>query len=113
MQHNLVMTIDTNISKDAELKDYAKGQCEATARFLPGFEYIDEKEKSHPLGVQIYEITYKYKPTDELTLFQKQWYMFIDKKAYIFTATFNKKTLNTIAEEVTEIIGSLKVIKED
>jgi hypothetical protein len=113
VQHNLVMTVDTSVAKDVELKDYAKGQCEATARLLPGFEYVDEKEKTHPWGIPVYEITYKYIPTDDLTLFQKQWYMIIDKKAYIFTSTFNKKTLNTIAEDISGIIGSLKIINKE
>jgi hypothetical protein len=107
VQHNLVLTIDTSVPKDVSLKDYAKGQHEATTRLLPGYEFVDEKEKTMPSGVPVYEITYKYVPADEVVLFQKQWFMFIEKKAYIFTSTFNKKTLNTLANDVAGIIGSL------
>jgi hypothetical protein len=113
VQHNLVMTIDQNAPKDVALKDYAKGQFEATTHLLPGFEFIEEKEKKMPSGEPIYEITYKYIPADEVILFQKQWYMFFNNKAFIFTSTFSKKTLTTIAQEVMEIIGTLKVISDD
>jgi len=108
VQHNLVLTIDKNLPKDVDLKVYAKAQHEATTRLLPGYEFIEEKEKKMPSGDPIYEITYKYIPADEVVLFQKQWYMFIKEKAFIFTSTFSKKTLNTLANEVMEIIGSLK-----
>ena len=108
VQHNLVLTIDTSVPKDVLLKDYAQGQHEVTTRLLPGYEFVDEKEKTMSSGVPVYEITYKYVPADEVVLFQKQLFMFIEKKAYVFTSTFNKKTLNTIANEVEEIVGSLK-----
>jgi hypothetical protein len=108
VQHNLVLTVDPNVTNDIALKDYAKGQFDATTRLLPGFEFIGEKEKKMPSGEPIYEITYKYIPADEVVLFQKQWYLFVDKKAFIFTSTFSKKTLNTIANDVIQIIASLK-----
>jgi hypothetical protein len=108
VQHNLVLTIDRNPPKDVALKDYAKGQFDATTHLLPGFEFIDEKEGKLPSGNPIYEITYKYMPADEIVLFQKQWYVFVDQQAFIFTSTFNKKTLNTVAHDVVQIIASLK-----
>ncbi len=109
VQHNLVLTIDWNVPKDVTLKDYAKGQFEATTRVLPGFEFIEEKEKKMPSGEPIYEITYKFLPDDQVVLFQKQWYFFAKDKVFIFNSTFSKKTLNTIANEVMQIIGSLRV----
>jgi hypothetical protein len=112
VQHNLVLTIDRNAPKDIALKDYAKGQFQATTHLLPGFEFIEEKERTMPSGAPLYEITYKYIPADELTLFQKQWYLFEGNHAFIFTSTFNKKTLSTVAAEVMRIIGTLKVGQE-
>jgi hypothetical protein len=113
VQHNLVLTIDRNIPEDVALKDYAKGQFEATTHLLPGFEFIEEKEMKMPSGEPVYEITYKYIPADEVILFQKQWYLFLNNKAFIFTSTFSKKTLNTIAQDVMRIISSLKVTSEE
>jgi hypothetical protein len=109
VQHNMVLTIDTNVPKDLSLKDYAKGQHEVTTRLLPGYEFVGGKDAAILPGVPAYEITYKYIPAEEVVLFQKQWFMVIDNKAYIFTSTFNKKTLNTIINDVIAIIASLKV----
>jgi hypothetical protein len=109
VQHNIVLMIDPNVPKDISLKDYAKDQCESTATQLPGFEYVDQREKTMLSGTPVYEITYKYMPTDDVVLFQKQWYMVIKKKIYIFTSTFNKKTLNTIVNDIEEIIESLQM----
>lgn len=109
VQHNIVLMIDPNVPKDYSLKDYAKDQCERAATQLPGFEYVDQKEKVMRTGIPAYEIIYKYMPTDEVVLFQKQWYMVIKKKIYIFTSTFNKKTLNTIANDIEGIIESLQM----
>jgi hypothetical protein len=113
VRHNLVLTIDRNPPKNVNLKDYAKGQFTATTRMLPGFEFIEEKEKRTPSGEAVYEITYKYLPADEVVLFQKQWFLFVDKKAFVFVSTFSKKTLCTIAHDVMQIIGSLQVTEEN
>lgn len=109
VQHNLVLNIINDIPEDIDLKEWAKAQCEVTTYLLPGFEYVNEKEGQLPSGVKTYEIVYKYTPSDDVILYQKQWYMFINGKGYIFTSTFNKKTLNTIAEDVAKIVASLKV----
>ncbi|MBN1578803.1 MAG: DcrB-related protein [Chitinispirillaceae bacterium] len=111
VQHNLVLAIMDDFPKNVELKDWAKAQCDVSTHLLPGFEYVEEKENTLPSGVKTYEIVYKYIPADEVILFQKQWYMFIDEKAYIFTSTFSKKTLNTILNDVARIVASLRVGK--
>jgi hypothetical protein len=109
VQHNLVLVVLNDIPQETPLKEYAKAQCDITTNLLPGFEYVEEKECVLPSGVKIYEIIYKYIPADKVVLFQKQWYMFINGKAYIFTSTFSKKTLCTIANDVARIIASLNV----
>ena len=109
VQHNLVLAILNEYPESVELKEWAKAQCDVTTNLLPGFEYVEEKENTLPSGVKTYEIIYKYIPVDEMILFQKQWYMFIGGKAYIFTSTFSKKTLNTVANDVAKIVASLQV----
>ena len=111
VQHNLVLAIMDDYPKIVELKDWAKAQCDISTHLLPGFEYVEEKEGVLPSGIKTYEIIYKYIPAEGVVLFQKQWYMFINEKAYIFTSTFNKKTLNTIANDVVRIVASLRVGK--
>jgi len=112
VQHNLVLVILDSIPNGAVLGEYAKAQCDMSTYMLPGFEYVEEKDNELPSGIKTYEIIYKYIPADGVVLFQKQWYMFIDKKAYIFTSTFSKKTLATIANDVAEIVASLEIEEE-
>jgi hypothetical protein len=113
VQHHLVLTIEPFVPENTELADYAKGQFEVTTHLLPGYEFIEEKQKKMPSGEPIFEFTYKYLPADEVVLYQKQWYLFLNKKAFIFTSTFNKKTLNTLAIDVLRIIGTLQARQEE
>ena len=106
VQHNLVIIIDSSVEKKMDLKTYVSKQLDTSKIALPGFELISEKEKTLSSGVDAYEIVYKYIPADEVIIFQKQVILLIDGKGYLFTASFSKKTLKTIANEVDEIIAS-------
>jgi hypothetical protein len=111
VQHNLVLVIDSNVPKNIELKEYAKMQFGTNKEVLPGFALINETEKRLSSGYQAYEIVYKYAPSDDQVLFQKQVFIIIEEKGYIFTSTFSKKTLQTIAVEVDQIIANFRPLK--
>jgi hypothetical protein len=64
-----------------------------------------------PSGQAAYEIVYKYAPSDDTVLFQKQVFLIIEDKGYIFTSTYSKKTLQTVAVEVDQIIANFKPLK--
>lgn len=113
VQHNLVLVIDPDVPKKTDLKEYARQQSGVTKETLPGFALIKENETTMPNGVHAFEIVYKYVPGEGIELFQKQVFMIIEGKGYIFSATFSKKTLQTIANEVDEIIKSMVVIKKE
>ncbi len=106
VQHNLVLVIDPEVEKKMDVATYAKMQLDQSKTVLPGFEMINEKEKTTHHDIPAYEIVYKYIPTDELVIFQKQVFIINKGKAYSFTASFSKKTLKTIAHEVDEMIAS-------
>jgi hypothetical protein len=110
IQHNVVLTVLPELPPNVALSDFAKTQTEASAGILPGFELISEKENSFFREGTGYEIVYRYRPSDEITFTQKQWYFAINKKVYLFSGTFNKKTLKTIGNEVEEIIRSFQVV---
>ena len=109
IQHNLVLTILPDMPPNVELKDFAKAQTESSAGILPGFSLMSEKETFFSDEVPGYEIVYGYRPTDEIKFVQKQWYFYLKKKVYLFTATFSKKTIKTIGVEVEKIVRSLSV----
>jgi hypothetical protein len=113
VQHNLVLVVDPFIKKDTELKDYAQAQIAGPKKVMPGFEMVSEKEKTMPDGTIAYEIVYKYIPAEGMILFQKQIYMRKEGKAFIFTASFSKKTLSTIAYQIDSIISSFRLFKPD
>jgi hypothetical protein len=108
VQHNLVVIVDSSIDKKTELRDYVKLQLSVSKESLPGFEMINERDVRLPSGLPAREIVYKYVPSDDQTLFQKQLYTIVGGKAYTFTSTFSKKTLQTIANDVDRIIASFK-----
>ena len=110
VQHNIVLLVDSTIDRKTVLAEYVKSQMATSKEALPGFEMINEGEKVLPSGAKAYEVVYKYMPSDEQALFQKQLYVIEDGKAYAFTSTFSKKTLQTIASEVDQIIASFRPI---
>jgi hypothetical protein len=111
VQHNLVLVIDSSVPEKTELKEYAKMQFGTNKEVLPGFALINETERRLPSGQTAYEIVYKYAPSDDTVLFQKQVFLIIEEKGYIFTSTFSKKTLQTIAVEVDQIIANFRPLK--
>jgi hypothetical protein len=113
VQHNLVLVIQHDMPKKADLIQWAKQQFGTHKETLPGYEFINEKEKIMPDGTPAYEIVYKYSPTDQFTFFQKQVFVIKEDKGFIFTSTFSKKTLETIAIDVDKIINTLRMIEPE
>jgi hypothetical protein len=108
MQHNLVLVINNDLPKKTDLVEWAKQQFGTNKAALPGFELIQEKETKLPNGTPCYEIIYRYCPSDQAAYFQKQYYLIIEQSGYIFTATFSKKTLKTLSNEVDQIVAGFK-----
>jgi hypothetical protein len=108
VQHNLVLVIDPSVDKEMQVSDYAKQQLGTSKEALPGFELINEKEILMPSGLPAYEIVYRYSPSDDQTFFQKQMYLVIEGKGYVFSSTFSKKTLQTIGPYVDQIVASFR-----
>jgi hypothetical protein len=108
VQHNLVMTIVEPVDPKANLAKFAKDQIRESALDLPGFEMISEKEGRLQSSLPVYEVVYRYAPSDQQTLFQKVYFVIAAGKAYIFTSTFSKKTLQTVANEVDKIVATLR-----
>jgi hypothetical protein len=113
VQHNLVLVIDPAVDKKIELADYAKQQFGSFKEALPGYELINEHEFALPSGVKAYEFVFRYSPSDEQALYQRQITLIIEGKGYIFTSTFSKKTLKTISDDVDQIIASFRPLKTE
>jgi hypothetical protein len=108
IQHNLVLSLLPKFPDNVTLPQYVKSQLEESASALPGFELISEKEIHHSESAGGYETVFRYQPSDDVRYIQKQWYFIFKENVYLFTATFNKKTLKTIGKEIEGVILSLK-----
>jgi hypothetical protein len=112
VQHNLVATA-TPIDKKADLVAFAKQQLEVSTQALPAFEMISEQGVTLPSGLPAYIVVYRYSPAENVTYFQKQYFVKAEQKAFIFTSTFSKKTLKTIAKEVDHIVASFGTVQDN
>jgi hypothetical protein len=113
VQHNLVLVIDPAVDKNQPLGEYAKQQFGSFKESLPGYELLNEHEITLPSGIKAYEFVYRYSPSDDRALYQKQLTVIIEGKGYIFTSTYSKKTLKTIADDVDHIIASFRPLKPE
>jgi hypothetical protein len=108
VQHNLLVQVDNELEID-DLARYAQEKIGAMKNTLSGFELLSEKKKKLKTGPEAYEAVYKWSPGDGKVIFQKQVYVIFHGKAYNFTASFSKKTLQTIGTEVDGIIDSFRL----
>jgi len=113
VQHHIVLVIDPQVSPDISLSEYAHIQMEGPKNAIPGYEFDREREMTLPNGSKAYEVVYHYVPAENIVLYQKQMYMINNGKAYIFTATYSKKTLETLAPTIDGIIASFTLLQPD
>ena len=111
VQHNLVLIIDNEVG-GVDLKTYAKLRLDSIKDILTGFELLGERERDLKSGNRAYEIVYKWQPSADKTLVQKQVFTIIGGVAYNFTSSFSKKTIQTIGVQVDEIIDSFQPTAE-
>ena len=107
IQHNLVLMIDSE-SQPGDLLVYAKQRIQTLTQTLSGFELLNEQPKKLKSGFDVYEVIYKWIPTEGKVIFQKQVYLIANGIVYNFTASFSKKTIKTIGTDVDAIIESFK-----
>jgi hypothetical protein len=111
IQHNLVVIID-NEPGGLSLEEYARLRLDSIKDTLSGFELLSERDRDLKSGHKAHEIVYKWAPSDDKILVQKQVFTIMGNKAYNFTSSFSKKTIKTIGVEVDAIIDSFKPIAE-
>lgn len=107
VQHNLVLIIDNQL-RTKDLASYVKPRIETIKETLTGLEIMGEREITLGSGDKAYEIVYKWMPTANKKLVQKQVFTIIGDKAYNFTASFSKQSIKTIGRQVDEMINSFK-----
>jgi len=107
IQHNLVLMVDGE-SRPDDITAYAKERIHTLAQTLGGFELLSERPRKLKTGFDAYEAVYKWIPAEGKIIFQKQVYLIAYGTTYNFTASFSKKTLQTIGVDVDAMIDSFK-----
>jgi hypothetical protein len=106
IQHNVIVTVDNEPSVD-NLIEYADLNIVALEKALKSCLLLKRSEIKLKNGNDAYEAIFSWYPTDDLNIFQHQIFVLHNKVAYKLTASFTKKTRQTIGPAVLRMMLSL------
>lgn len=110
IQHNVIINVDKNVQFDS-LKEYAEWQIRSLEQELQGCTLLKRGETKLDDDTEAYEAIFSWYPVEDLRIFQHQIYVLSDDTAYKMTASFTKKTRQTIGPSVVRMMLSLKLNK--
>jgi hypothetical protein len=105
IQHNVIINIDKDVPFDS-LSDFADFQIKTLEQELKGCMLLKRGATKLDYGTEAYEAIFKWYPVNEFRIYQHQIYVLIDKTAYKLTASFTKKTRQTIGPQVERMMLS-------
>ena len=105
IQHNVIITVDNENSID-NLQDYAEWHIKTLEEELKGCTLLKKGETELKNGSEAYEAIFSWYPLDDYRIYQHQIYTFHEKKAYKLTASFTKKTRQTIGPAIVRMMLS-------
>ena len=113
VQHNLAIVIHPKTEEEYDLNGFVKSEIENGLSALPGFELISEQNTAIADGTPGYQVIYKYAPSDEKEIYQKQLFINAKKAIIIAASTFSKKTLQTLAMEADSILSTIRLVDSE
>lgn len=105
IQHNVIITIDKEPAFDNVI-EYADLQITTLEKELKSCMLLKRGETKLTNGTEAYEAIFSWYPTDELRIYQHQIFVMVEKVAYKMTASFTKKTRQTIGPAVVRMMLS-------
>ena len=105
IQHNVIINVDPDVPFD-ELIDYAEWQIKSLEEELKSCTLLKKGETKLDNGMEAYEAIFSWFPIDDIRIYQHQIYILIDKTAYKLTASFTKKTRQTIGPAIVRMMKS-------
>lgn len=105
IQHNVIINVDRNIEADS-LQEFAEWQIKSLEEELKGCTLLKRGETKLTNGTDAYEAIFKWYPVEDVCIYQHQIYVLIEKVAYKMTASFTKKTRQTIGPAVVRMMLS-------
>jgi hypothetical protein len=109
IQHNVIINVDEEIDFDS-LEEYAEWQIKTLETELKGCTLLKRGETKLASGTTAYEAIFKWYPVEDVRIYQHQIYILIEKVAYKMTASFTKKTRQTIGPAVVRMMLSFNPI---
>ena len=105
IQHNVIVNVEPDCPID-NVEEYASYQIKTLEDELKGCILLKEGALKLDNGIDSYEAIFSWYPTNELRIYQHQIYVLNDKTAYKMTASFTKKTRQTIGPSVLRMMLS-------
>ena len=108
VQHNVIVNVDREMVFDT-LQEYADWQIKTLEEELKGCTLLKRGETKLTNGTDAYEAIFSWYPLDDFRIYQHQIYVLIDKIAYKLTASFTKKTRQTIGPSIVRMMLSFNI----
>ncbi len=105
IQHNVIINVDREMIFD-NVGEYADWQIKTLEEELKGCTLLKRGETKLTNGTDAYEAIFSWYPLDDFRIYQHQIYILIDKIAYKLTASFTKKTRQTIGPSIVRMMLS-------
>ena len=105
IQHNIIITVEYDIQFESVV-DYADWQVLTLEESLKGCRLLKKGKKNLANGLPAYEAIFRWYPTDELRIYQQQIFVLADNNGYKLTASFTKKTRQTLGPKVERMMLS-------
>jgi len=109
IQHNVVINVDKEVEFNS-IEEYADWQIKSLEAELKGCTLLKRGETKLTNGTTAYEAIFKWYPVEDVCIYQHQIYILIDKTAFKMTASFTKKTRQTIGPAVLRMMLSFNPI---
>ena len=108
VQHNVIINIDRDMVFET-LLEYADWQIKTLEEELKGCTLLKRGETKLTNGTEAYEAIFSWYPLDDFRIYQHQIYVLIDKIAYKLTASFTKKTRQTVGPAILRMMLSFSI----
>ena len=105
IQHNVIINVDPDLPFE-NLIDYAEWQIKTLEEELKGCTLLKKDETKLTNGMDAYEAIFSWFPTDDIKIYQHQIFVLVEKTAYKLTASFTKKTRQTLGPQVLRMMLS-------
>ena len=105
IQHNVIINVDPDLPFE-NLIDYADWQIKTLEEELKSCTLLKRNEIKLDNGMDAYEAIFSWFPTDDIKIYQHQIFVLVDKTAYKLTASFTKKTRQTLGPQVLRMMLS-------